>query len=40
VVELVGPPPGYIEAAEARELREIKRRRRLYRGGRAMPGRP
>jgi len=32
VVQLTRPPPGYIEAAEKRELAEIERRRRLYLG--------
>jgi putative phosphoribosyl transferase len=29
VIQLIGPPPGYIEAAAKRELAEIERRRRL-----------
>lgn len=32
VIQLVRPPPGYIEAAEKRELAEIERRRSLYLG--------
>jgi len=35
VVRLMQPPPGYIEAAEKRELAEIERRRRLDLGGAA-----
>jgi putative phosphoribosyl transferase len=33
-MDLVDPPPGYIEAEAQRQLREIERRRRLYFGGR------
>src|SRR5260221_618072 len=32
IVALVEPPPGYIAAEEKRQLAEIERRRRLYRG--------
>lgn len=32
IVRLVAPSAGYIEAEEARQLAEIERRRRLYRG--------
>lgn len=33
IVQLVAPRPGYIEAEEKRQLEEIERRRKLYRGG-------
>jgi putative phosphoribosyl transferase len=33
IVRLVAPRPGYIEAEEKRQLEEIERRRKLYRGG-------
>ncbi|HET6156813.1 MAG TPA: phosphoribosyltransferase [Dongiaceae bacterium] len=32
IVALAAPPPGYIEAEQKRQLAEIERRRRLYRG--------
>lgn len=32
IIALAAPPPGYIEAEEKRQLAEIERRRRLYRG--------
>jgi putative phosphoribosyl transferase len=32
IVTLAAPPPGYIEAEQKRQLAEIERRRRLYRG--------
>jgi putative phosphoribosyl transferase len=32
IVAIVAPPPGYIAAEEKRQLAEIERRRRLYRG--------
>src|SRR5438477_10615001 len=32
IVAMVEPPPGYIAAEERRQLAEIERRRRLYRG--------
>lgn len=35
VMRLTKPPPGYIEAAQKRELAEIERRRRVYLGGTA-----
>lgn len=34
LVRMVDPPPGYIEAEEARQLDEIERRRKLYCGAR------
>lgn len=33
IVDAVAPPPGYIASEEKRQLAEIERRRRLYRGG-------
>jgi putative phosphoribosyl transferase len=37
VVRLVRPKPGYLQSEQARQLRELERRRRLYRGGRPAP---
>jgi putative phosphoribosyl transferase len=34
VLREIEPPPGYVEAQAQRELREIERRRRIYRGNR------
>jgi putative phosphoribosyl transferase len=34
VINMVNPPPGYIEAEEQRQIREIERRRALYCGSR------
>src|SRR5512138_2707031 len=34
VIAVAAPPPGYIEAEQKRQLAEIERRRRLYRGSR------
>ena len=37
VVRLVRPKPGYLQSEQARQLRELERRRRLYRGERPAP---
>jgi putative phosphoribosyl transferase len=37
VVRLVRPKPGYLQSEKARQLRELERRRRLYRDGRPSP---
>ena len=37
IVAMIGPPPGYIEAAKQRQLAEIERRRRAYRGSAPSP---
>ena len=34
IVELLAPDPGYVEAEKRRQLKEIERRKRLYRGER------
>jgi putative phosphoribosyl transferase len=34
VVDMIKPPPGYIEAEEQRQIQEIERRRKLYCGDR------
>lgn len=36
-VRIVGPAPGYIEAEQKRQLAEIERRRRVYRGAEPAP---
>jgi putative phosphoribosyl transferase len=35
IVQMIGPPPGYIEGEKQRQLKEIERRRDVYRHGRA-----